>query len=77
MSTWYGLLVSSKTPKTTVLRISQEMANVLHEPSMTEKFYSDGVSVVASTPEQFHDFLTQETLKFSKIIQSAGIKASD
>ncbi len=77
MSTWYGILVSSKTPKILVNKISQEVAHVLHEPAMTEKFYSDGVSVVASTPEQFHDFLSQETVKFAKIIQSAGIKASD
>ena len=77
MSTWYGLLVTSKTPKPVVNKISQELAAVLHESAMTEKFYSDGVSVVASTPEQFNDFLMQETAKFAKIIQSAGIKASD
>ncbi len=77
MSTWYGLLVTSKTPKPVVNKISQELSAVLHESAMTEKFYSDGVSVVASTPEQFNDFLMQETAKFAKIIQSAGIKASD
>ncbi len=77
MSTWYGLLVTSKTPKPVINKISQELAAVLHESAMTEKFYSDGVSVVASTPEQFNDFLMQETAKFAKIIQSAGIKASD
>ena len=77
MSTWYGLLVTSKTPKPVVNKISQELAAVLHESAMTEKFYSDGVSVVASTPEQFNDFLMQETAKFAKIIQSAGIKASE
>ncbi len=77
MSTWYGLLVTSKTPKPVVNKISQELAAVLHESAMTEKFYSDGVSVVASTPEQFNDFLMQETAKFAKIIQSAGINASD
>ena len=77
MSTWYGLLVTSKTPKPVINKISQELSAVLHESTMTEKFYSDGVSVVASTPEQFNDFLMQETAKFAKIIQSAGIKASD
>ena len=77
MSTWYGLLVTSKTPKPVVNKISQELAAVLHESAMTEKFYSDGVSVVASTPEQINDFLMQETAKFAKIIQSAGIKASE
>ena len=77
MSTWYGLLVTSKTPKPVINKISQELAAVLHESAMTEKFYSDGVSVVASTPEQFNDFLMQETAKFAKIIQSAGIKASE
>ncbi|MFN0003412.1 MAG: tripartite tricarboxylate transporter substrate binding protein [Burkholderiaceae bacterium] len=77
MSTWYGILVSSKTPKGIVNKISQDLAVVLHESAMTEKFYSDGVSVVAGTPEQFQEFLTHESLKFAKIIQSAGIKASD
>jgi tripartite-type tricarboxylate transporter receptor subunit TctC len=49
----------------------------LRQPDVTEKFASDGVNVVASTPEAFQEFLGREVQKFSKIIQAAGIRASD
>jgi tripartite-type tricarboxylate transporter receptor subunit TctC len=34
------------------------------------------MSVVASTPEQFMQFLKRETAKYNKVIESAGIKGS-
>ena len=32
--------------------------------------------MVASTPEQFREFLERETAKFARIIESAGIKGT-
>jgi tripartite-type tricarboxylate transporter receptor subunit TctC len=77
MSTWYGLFAPGKMPKALVHTIQQEFALVLRQPDVTEKFASDGVNVVASTPEAFQEFLGREVQKFSKIIQAAGIRASD
>ena len=34
------------------------------------------MTVVASTPEQFAEFLARETAKFAKVIETAGIKGS-
>jgi tripartite-type tricarboxylate transporter receptor subunit TctC len=38
--------------------------------------YNEGMTVVASTPEQFAQFLGRETDKYNRIIESAGIKNS-
>jgi tripartite-type tricarboxylate transporter receptor subunit TctC len=77
MSTWYGLFGPGKMSKTLVLNIQQEFAQLLKQPEMVEKFAIDGVSVVASTPESFQEFLGREVQKYSKIIQAAGIRSSD
>jgi tripartite-type tricarboxylate transporter receptor subunit TctC len=77
MTTWYGLFAPGKSPKSLVLTIQQEFAQVLHQPDVMEKFAIDGVSVVASTPESFQEFLGREVQKYSRIIQAAGIRATD
>ena len=77
MSTWYGLFGPGKMNKTLVLNIQQEFAQLLKQPEIVEKFAIDGVSVVASTPESFQEFLGREVQKYSKIIQAAGIRSSD
>jgi tripartite-type tricarboxylate transporter receptor subunit TctC len=77
MTTWYGLFGPGKMPKPLVQAIQQEFAHILHEPEMTEKFAADGVDVVASTPEAFQEFLAREVQKYAKIIQAAGIRASE
>ena len=75
MSTWYGLFAPGKTPKAMVRAIQQEFAHVLRQPDVMEKFSADGVSVVASTPEAFQEFVGRETVKYAKIIRAAGIRA--
>jgi tripartite-type tricarboxylate transporter receptor subunit TctC len=77
MSTWYGLLVPGATPRSVISRLAQEMAQVLRQPDVTERMTTDGVTVVASGPEEFAEFLSRETAKYARIIQAAGIQVSD
>lgn len=77
MTTWYGLLVPRATPREIVARLQQEMAQVLNQADVKERLAVDGMTVVASTPEQFAVFLKSETEKYARIIQAAGIKPID
>lgn len=77
MTTWYGLLVPGATPREIVARLQQEMAQVLNQADVKERLAVDGMTVVASTPEQFAVFLKSETEKYARIIQAAGIKPID
>jgi tripartite-type tricarboxylate transporter receptor subunit TctC len=76
MTNWYGLLAPSATPRETIARIHQEVARVLNLPDLKQRLADDGMTVVASTPEAFTQFLQRETAKYNRVIDAAGIKGS-
>lgn len=76
MTNWYGLLVPAATPRDVINKLQQEVARVLNLPELKERLAGEGMTVVASTPEQFVEFLARETAKYNRIIQAAGIKGS-
>ena len=76
MTNWYGLLVQGSTPRDTVYKLQQEVTRVLNLPELKERLAGEGMTVVASTPEQFVEFLARDTAKYTRIIQAAGIKGS-
>jgi tripartite-type tricarboxylate transporter receptor subunit TctC len=77
ITTWYGLFVQGATPRGVIVKLQQEVARILNQPDMQERIAADGMTVVASTPEQFGAFLRRETQKYTRIIEDAGIKAID
>lgn len=77
IETWYGLFVQGATPHGVIARLQQEVVRILAEPDMKERIAADGMSIVANTPEQFSAFLKEETAKYRRIIEAAGIKAID
>jgi tripartite-type tricarboxylate transporter receptor subunit TctC len=76
MTNWYGLLVAAGTPREVIAKLQQEVARVLNLPELKERLAGEGMTVVASTPEQFVEFLARETAKYNRIIKSAGIQNS-
>ena len=72
---WHSILVPAKTPAPIVSKLHSELVKVLAQPDVKERFASQGLDTVGSTPEQFRDHLKRETAKFAKIIKTAGIKA--
>jgi tripartite-type tricarboxylate transporter receptor subunit TctC len=76
MTNWYGMLVPSSTPREVVAKLSTEVNRILKLPELTSRLAQDGMTVVASTPAQFAEFLARETAKFAKVIEAAGIKGS-
>ena len=76
MTNWYGLLVAGGTPRDIIHKLQQEVARVLNLPELKERLAGEGMTVVASTPEQFVEFLARETAKYNRIIKSAGIQNS-
>ena len=76
MTNWYGMLVPAATPRDVINKLQQETARVLNLPELKERLAGEGMTVVASTPEQFAAFLARETAKYNRIIQTAGIKGT-
>jgi tripartite-type tricarboxylate transporter receptor subunit TctC len=76
MTNWYGLLVAGGTPRDIIAKLQQETARVLNTPDLKERLAGEGMTIVASTPAQFVEFLGKETAKYNRVIEAAGIKNS-
>ena len=76
-TTWYGVFVPGATPRDVVSRLQQELAHVVNLPEVRERLTADGLTPLASTPDQFAEQVTRETAKTTRIIQSIGIKVAD
>lgn len=76
MTNWYGLLAPATTPRDAIVKLNAEVVRILKLPELTNRLADDGMTVVASTPERFAEFLARETDKFTKVIEAAGIKGS-
>jgi len=71
---WYGMAVPAGTPKDVVNRLHAEIAKVLALPEIKEKMQAIGTDPVASTPEEFAQFLKAESLQWGKVVREANIK---
>ena len=74
MVSWQALVAPAGTPRTVIDKLNAEVAKVLKTPEMKEKMFGLGTEVVANSPEQFAQYLREETAKWSKIVKDAGIK---
>ena len=74
MVSWQGLVAPAGTPKPIIDKLNAELARVLKTPEMRDKMFGLGTEVVANTPEQFAQYIRDETAKWSKIVKAAGIK---
>ena len=72
--TWNGILAPAGTPPEVVNKLNEAVVGVLHTPEMRQRFAKLGQDVLVSTPAEFTTFLREETLKWRRIIDSAGIK---
>ena len=76
MTNWYGMLVPAATRRDVIVKLNAEVARILKLPDLTSRLADDGMTVVASTPGEFADFLVRETAKFARVIEAAGIKGT-
>lgn len=76
MTNWYGMLVPSATPRETINTINAGIKNILMLPETRKSLSAGGMVVEASTADVFAGFVKQETAKYARVIQAAGIKGT-
>jgi tripartite-type tricarboxylate transporter receptor subunit TctC len=72
-----GVLVPAGTPKEIVDLLYREIAKIVREPDVKEKFAALGFDPIANTPEQFAAQIKAEIAKWEKVIKDAHIKIDD
>mgnify|MGYP001347410160 CR=1 FL=1 len=71
---WVGLVVPAGTPNSIVLRLNAAVFRALTEPESKQRFESQGMEVVASTPQEYADWIRDQVQKWGPIIRSLKIR---
>jgi tripartite-type tricarboxylate transporter receptor subunit TctC len=72
-STWAGILAPTGTPADVVKKVSAEVSQIVKLPEVMKAFEDMGVFPSGSTPEQFGQFIVEETKKWGDVIRTAKI----
>lgn len=71
---WYGLFAPAGTPEAIRSRLSSELVKILAMPDVREKAAGIGMETKHSTPAQLAEIMKEDSLRWGKIIQAAGIR---
>jgi tripartite-type tricarboxylate transporter receptor subunit TctC len=74
MKNWYGLLAPAGTPKAIIDKLNAAIVKVLSNPEIKEQFYAQGSEPTSNSPQEFSQFIRDETERMSKVVKKAGIK---
>ena len=71
---WWGIVVPAAVPKSVVAKIHTDVVRLLKAPDVREKLEVQGVEIIASTPEQFKKFISEEIVRWGKAVKLSGAK---
>lgn len=73
-SGWFGFVAPAGTPPAIVARFNQEVNLALKSPEVIERLRKAYAFPEGGTPEQFSKFLSDEGIRWTKLVKDAGIK---
>ena len=76
MNSWQAAFAPAGTPKDVVTKINGEIVRMLRMPEVRERMAREGADPVGSTPEEFAKRLASELVKWSKVVNDAGLTAN-
>ena len=70
---WSGIAVPAGTPKDVIARLNRDIATILNQPDIRDKFAQAGADPIGGSPQQFAEHIRGEREKWSKLIRERGI----
>jgi tripartite-type tricarboxylate transporter receptor subunit TctC len=74
--TWFGLFAPAATPRDVVLKLNADAVAALTQADVRAKIATQGMFVVANSPDQFTEFVKAEYEKWGKVIKDANLRPS-
>jgi tripartite-type tricarboxylate transporter receptor subunit TctC len=74
LSPWFGLLAPAGTPDAVVRRINTDVAEVLRDKDLLDKFAANGADPYATSPEQFARVLQEDIARWSQVVRTSGAR---
>ena len=74
ITTWTAMIAPKGLPQPIVKKLNAEIQRACTSPRLVTALTAQGASCVASTPEQFAQFVRQERVKWGDIVKKSGAK---
>ena len=74
VTTRNGVYAPAGTPAAIVERLNAELNRMVQQPEVRERFQSQGLVALGSTPAELGDYLRSEIARWTKVVKEAGIK---
>ena len=74
VDSWVGVLVPAKTPRPTVERLHRDIAGVLAEPEVRERYAVLGIEPVGNAPGDFAAQIRADLARWEKVVKQANIR---
>lgn len=74
VSAWFGMLAPAHTPEPIVRYLSDQVAEIVREPAMRERFLDLGANPVGNTPAAFAEIIKAEVEKWKQVGEVATIR---
>jgi tripartite-type tricarboxylate transporter receptor subunit TctC len=74
VSVWYGIRGPKGIPAEIVTKLNTEVNAALAKPELKQRFHQLGGEVMPMTPAEFGKLVADETVKWAKVVKSAGLK---
>lgn len=75
LENWFGLFAPAGTPEPVVQKLNAAVTQALKDPELAKKLREQGGEPSPMTPQQFRDFIKQESVQFLRIVDTAKIVA--
>ena len=72
---WFGALTRAGTPPEIVARLNAEMLRILNLADVRATLAGQGVTIIASSPEAFAQYIDQEIVRWARVVRETGAKA--
>jgi len=73
--TWFGLLAPAKTPRAVVKKLNQEVARILVQPDVKERWNAMGAEPIPIAPDAFDRYISEQVALIARLATAANIKA--
>ena len=73
--TWFGLLAPAKTPRAVVKKLNQEVARILVQPDVKERWNAMGAEPIPIAPDAFDRYISEQVALIARLAAAANIKA--
>lgn len=73
-STWWGILVPSRTPAAVITRLNTDLNRTLEDDAVKKRLQSHGATIKFGTPAEAIELMNAERDKWAKVVKATGAR---